>query len=57
MSGRQFTRRDFLKAATLTAAGTVLAACGPAPTAEVVEVEVEKVITQEVQTEVEVEVD
>jgi len=46
-----------LKAATLTAAGTVLAACGPAPTAEVVEVEVEKVITQEVQTEVEVEVE
>ena len=57
MDNRYLTRRGFLKAAGAAAAGSLLAACAPAaaPTPEVIEVE--KVVTQEVQVETEVEVE
>jgi len=55
METKRFNRREFLRAATVTAAGAILAACGPAPTPEVIEVE--KVVTQEVEVPVEVEVE
>jgi multiple sugar transport system substrate-binding protein len=45
MSHKRLNRRDFLRLGALTTAGTVLAACAPAPTPEVVE----KVVTKEVE--------
>jgi multiple sugar transport system substrate-binding protein len=45
MSQKNLSRRDFLRLGALTAAGTLVAACGPTPTPEVVE----KVVTKEVE--------
>jgi multiple sugar transport system substrate-binding protein len=59
MGTKKLNRRDLLKALGLAAAGTALAACGPAPTPAVVEKvvtkEVEKVVTKEVEKVVEKE--
>jgi multiple sugar transport system substrate-binding protein len=58
MSQKNLSRRDFLQMGALTAAGATLAACGAAPTPQVVEkvvtkeVEVEKVVTKEVEKQV-----
>ncbi len=52
MNHNSVSRRDFLRAAALTAAGTLLAACGPAPTPQVIE----KVVTKEVEKVVEKQV-
>jgi multiple sugar transport system substrate-binding protein len=51
MSQKNLSRRDFLRLGALTAAGTLVAACGPTPTPEVVE----KVVTKEVEKIKEVE--
>jgi multiple sugar transport system substrate-binding protein len=51
MEQKHLTRRDFLRAATITAAGAFLAACGPTPTPEVIEKE--KIVTKEVEKVVE----
>lgn len=53
MSEKKLNRREFLRMGAVTAAGTILVACGPAPTPETIEVE--KVVTQEVEQIVEVE--
>ena len=45
MSQKNLSRRDFLRLGALTAAGTLVAACAPTPTPEVVE----KVVTKEVE--------
>jgi multiple sugar transport system substrate-binding protein len=45
MSQKNLSRRDFLRLGALTAAGTLVAACGPTPTPEVME----KVVTKEVE--------
>jgi multiple sugar transport system substrate-binding protein len=45
MSQKNLSRRDFLRLGALTAAGTLIAACGPTPTPEVME----KVVTKEVE--------
>jgi ABC-type glycerol-3-phosphate transport system substrate-binding protein len=50
MDRKRLSRRDFLRVGALTAAGAALAACGPAPTPQVVKE------TVEVPVEVEVEV-
>ena len=47
MTGKKFSRRDFLHMSALTAAGAVLAGCGPTPTPERVEVEVTKEVPVE----------
>ena len=60
-STKKLNRREMLKVLGMAAAGTALAACGPAPTPQVVEkvvtkeVEVEKVVTKEVEKVVEKE--
>jgi len=41
MDKKTLSRRDFLRVGALTAAGTVLAGCGPAATPEVIREEVE----------------
>ena len=54
MDKRGFTRRDFLKISAITAAGAVVAGCGPQLTPAVVEKQVE--VTKEVPVQVTVEV-
>jgi multiple sugar transport system substrate-binding protein len=53
MNGKKFSRRDFMRAASLAAAGTVAAACAP----KEVFVTKEVVVTQQVQVEVTKEVE
>jgi len=60
VESKKLSRRDFLRLSTLTAAGAALAACGPAPTPEVVKEEVivrETVVVEGESVEVEVEVE
>jgi peptide/nickel transport system substrate-binding protein len=54
MDKRKVTRRDFLKVSAVTVLGTVVAACGPAPTPETIVKEVTKEVPKEVQVTVEV---
>lgn len=49
MERKQLTRRDFLKVAGGFAGGALLAACGPAPTPQTVEVE--KIVEKTVEVE------
>jgi len=52
---RKFNRRDFLKISAITAAGAVVAGCGPQATPQVIEKQVE--VTKEVQVPVQVTVE
>ena len=55
MKRQKLSRRDFLRMSALTAAGAVLAGCGPAPTPEVIkeQVEVTRIVEKEGETVVE----